>query len=49
MGFAAAEAQALSVPPYVFACICCVASGWYSDKYKRRMFACLIPAIVALM
>jgi hypothetical protein len=49
MGFSAANAQALSAPPYVFAGFCTVLSGWYSDKYRQRMGAVTIPAAVAFM
>lgn len=49
MGFSAANAQALSAPPYIFACLCVLASGWYSDKYRKRMWAEVIPSIVGFV
>ncbi|TYJ52658.1 hypothetical protein B9479_006750 [Cryptococcus floricola] len=47
MGFTAATSQAMSTPPYVFASLCVLASGWYSDKYKQRMLSTVIPSVVA--
>ncbi|WVQ83730.1 hypothetical protein IAT38_005874 [Cryptococcus sp. DSM 104549] len=49
MGFTAANAQALSAPPYVFASLCVVASGWFSDKYQMRMWAMVIPSAVGFV
>ncbi|KAL7418629.1 hypothetical protein Q5752_007087 [Cryptotrichosporon argae] len=49
MGFTAANAQLLSCPPYVFACLCVLASGWYSDRYRRRMLATVIPSSIAFV
>jgi hypothetical protein len=49
MGFSAANAQALSAPPYIFACFCLIGCGWYSDKYKQRMVSCVVPSCVALV
>lgn len=48
-GFSAANAQALSAPPYIFACFCLIFCGWFSDKYKMRMVSCVVPSIVAFM
>ncbi|WVQ83331.1 hypothetical protein IAT38_005470 [Cryptococcus sp. DSM 104549] len=49
MGFSAANAQALSAPPYVFACFCVLVSGWFSDKYRMRMWAMVIPSAVSFV
>lgn len=49
MGFTAANAQLLSCPPYLFACLCVWASGFYSDRSKRRMPATVVPASVAFI
>ncbi|OCF75005.1 hypothetical protein I204_03853 [Kwoniella mangroviensis CBS 8886] len=46
MGFTAANAQALSAPPYVFAAFCVVASGLFSDKYRLRAATVVFPSIV---
>jgi hypothetical protein len=49
MGFTAANAQLLSIPPYVFACFCVILSGWWSDKYRLRMWSTVIPSAVGFM
>ncbi|ODN76463.1 hypothetical protein L198_08058 [Cryptococcus wingfieldii CBS 7118] len=49
MGFTAADSQALSAPPYVFATFCVVASGWFSDKYKTRALATVLPALMGFI
>ncbi|KAF9237555.1 MFS general substrate transporter [Melanogaster broomeanus] len=36
LGFSAANAQLLSVPPFVAGCICTILVGIYSDKHKIR-------------
>lgn len=36
LGFSAANAQLLSVPPFVAGCICTILVGIYSDIYKLR-------------
>ncbi|KAK0609575.1 major facilitator superfamily domain-containing protein [Bombardia bombarda] len=37
LGFAGNnEAQLLTVPPYIAACICCISAGWYADKMGQR-------------
>nr|XP_019012051.1 uncharacterized protein I206_02889 [Kwoniella pini CBS 10737]OCF50832.1 hypothetical protein I206_02889 [Kwoniella pini CBS 10737] len=46
MGFTAANAQALSAPPYVFAAFCVVGSGLFSDKYRLRAATVVFPSIV---
>jgi hypothetical protein len=49
MGFTAANAQALSAPPYVFAAFCVVGSGLFSDKYRLRAATVIVPSIFGFM
>jgi len=49
MGFTAADAQGLSAPPYIFASLCVVASGLFSDKYRLRACTVIVPSIFAFM
>jgi len=49
LGYAAAEAQLLSVPPYVAGCIFTVAVGILSDKYKIRGPVVMLSATVAIV
>lgn len=49
MGYSAANAQLLSIPPYVFACMVTVASGVIGDRYQKRMLAVVIPYSIALV
>jgi hypothetical protein len=49
MGFSAANAQALSAPPYVFAFFTVILAGYLSDRYKRRALGIIVPASVAFM
>ena len=49
MGFSAANAQALSALPYVFAVLCLLPCGYYSDKYRARMWSVVIPSILGLV
>ena len=36
MGFSTSKSQLLTAPPYAFAAIIALASGWIGDKYKIR-------------
>ncbi|RYO91359.1 hypothetical protein DL763_005033 [Monosporascus cannonballus] len=36
IGYAANEAQLMSVPPYVFACFFTITGSWFADRYRRR-------------
>ncbi|KAL1855819.1 hypothetical protein VTK73DRAFT_8461 [Phialemonium thermophilum] len=48
LGYTAANAQAMTVPPYLFACIVTVFSGWAADRYKKRMLSVLLPNLLAV-
>lgn len=41
--------QGLSAPPYVFASICVVASGFFSDKYRLRAATIIVPSFFAFV
>ncbi|ODN76470.1 hypothetical protein L198_08065 [Cryptococcus wingfieldii CBS 7118] len=47
MGFSRGKSQAVSAPPYVFATICIIISGWVSDRYRMRTLVAVVPAIMA--
>ncbi|KAK2811947.1 hypothetical protein FQN50_001654 [Emmonsiellopsis sp. PD_5] len=47
LGFSAIKAQAMTAPPYIFACLITVLSGWFSDRYKQRMLSVILPNILA--
>nr|XP_018264739.1 uncharacterized protein I303_02918 [Kwoniella dejecticola CBS 10117]OBR86897.1 hypothetical protein I303_02918 [Kwoniella dejecticola CBS 10117] len=49
MGFTAANAQALSAPPYVFAAFCVVGSGLFSDRYRQRAATVVFPSIIGFV
>lgn len=49
MGYSAARSQALSAPPYVFACVVTLFSGWAADRYRQRMLSLVLPNVMALM
>ncbi|KAL3460935.1 major facilitator superfamily domain-containing protein [Aspergillus heterothallicus] len=39
LGYTAVKAQALTTPPYIFATLVCVLTGWLSDRFQRRYYA----------
>ncbi|KAJ4250913.1 hypothetical protein NW762_011563 [Fusarium torreyae] len=47
LGYTAANAQAMTAPPYIFACIVTVFSGWAADRYKQRMLSVVLPNSLA--
>ncbi|RYO92426.1 hypothetical protein DL764_008133 [Monosporascus ibericus] len=49
MGYTANEAQLMSVPPYVFACVFTIAGSWFGDRYRRRGIFLLGFQIVAIV
>ncbi|KAH6876325.1 major facilitator superfamily domain-containing protein [Thelonectria olida] len=48
LGYTAANAQAMTVPPYIFASIVTVFSGWAADRYRQRMLSVLLPNLLAV-
>lgn len=49
MGYAANEAQLMSVPPYICACAFTIAASWCADRYRRRGVFLLGFQLVAVM
>jgi sugar phosphate permease len=47
LGYSALRAQAMSAPPYVFACFAVFLSGWAADRTQQRMLSLVIPNAVA--
>lgn len=47
LGYSALKAQAMSAPPYVFACFAVFLSGWAADRTQQRMLSLVIPNAVA--
>lgn len=39
----------MTVPPYLFACVVTVFSGWAADRYKQRMLSVLLPNLLAMI
>ncbi|PSN69155.1 MFS general substrate transporter [Corynespora cassiicola Philippines] len=48
LGYSAADAQAMTAPPYLFACVVTIFSGWAADRYKQRMLSVLFPNLLAM-
>jgi len=53
MGYTNEESQLMSVPPYVFACICTIGGGYLADRTKQRgiymIFFCCVSIIGFIM
>jgi MFS family permease len=49
LGYSAANAQLLTVPPFVAGCVCTIFVGIYSDKYKLRGPVVIAGAFVSLV
>lgn len=47
LGYSAAKAQALTAPPYVFACLLTILFGYAADRYQQRMLSVLVPNLIA--
>jgi MFS family permease len=39
----------MTAPPYIFASLVTVASGWAADRYKQRMLSVLLPNLLAMV
>lgn len=39
----------MTVPPYIFACVVTIVSGWAADRYKQRMLSVLLPNFMAMV
>ena len=49
LGFANNAAQLMTVPPYVFACICTISGSWFADKAGQRGVFLLGFELVAIL
>lgn len=47
LGYSAAKAQALTAPPYVFACLLTILFGYAADRYQQRMLSVVVPNLIA--
>lgn len=49
MGYSNEKSQLMTVPPYVFACICTISAGMLADKHRQRgvymIFFCLVAMV----
>ncbi|RAR14109.1 high-affinity nicotinic acid transporter [Stemphylium lycopersici] len=48
MGYTSNDAQLMSVPPYVCACIFTIAASWYADRVKKRGVFLMAFQVVAM-
>ncbi|EUC46303.1 hypothetical protein COCMIDRAFT_93229 [Bipolaris oryzae ATCC 44560] len=48
MGYTANEAQLMSVPPYVCACVFTIAASWYADRVKKRGIFLMVFQLIAI-
>ncbi|KAL4884123.1 major facilitator superfamily domain-containing protein [Aspergillus karnatakaensis] len=48
LGYSDVKAQAMTAPPYVFACIVTIISGIAADRYRQRMLAIALPNAMAV-
>jgi nitrate/nitrite transporter NarK len=49
LGFTAAQAQLLTIPPFACGCVATIAVGLYSDKYNLRGPFIIGSCLVALV
>jgi len=49
MGYTSNESQLMSVPPYVVACLCTIAGGYFADRTKKRGVFMIGFCVVALI
>jgi hypothetical protein len=48
MGYSANDAQLMSVPPYVCACVFTISASWYADRVRKRGIFMLGFQLVAI-
>ncbi|KAF6822733.1 high-affinity nicotinic acid transporter [Colletotrichum plurivorum] len=48
LGYTAAVAQAMTAPPYIFAALVTLFTGWAADRWQQRMLAIAIPNSIAV-
>lgn len=49
LGYSDVKAQAMTTPPYIFACLVTVLSGIAADRYKQRTLAVALPNTMAVL
>ncbi|KAK7214127.1 hypothetical protein V2G26_021305 [Clonostachys chloroleuca] len=49
LGYSSVKAQAMTAPPYIFACIVTVVSGVMADRYRQRALAIALPNAMAVV
>lgn len=49
MGYTSNESQLMSVPPYVVACVCTIAGGWFADRTQKRGPYMIMFCVISLI
>jgi MFS family permease len=49
LGYSNVKAQAMTAPPYVFACLVTILSGWAADRYRQRTLSIMLPNAMAVV
>ncbi|OKL58480.1 hypothetical protein UA08_06355 [Talaromyces atroroseus] len=49
LGYSNVKAQAMTAPPYVFACLVTIFSGWAADRYRQRTLSIILPNAMAVI
>lgn len=49
LGYSNVKAQAMSAPPYIFACVVTILSGLMADRYKQRALSVIVPNTMAVI
>jgi len=48
MGYTSNQAQLMSVPPYVCACVFTIVASWYADKVRKRGIFMMIFQVIGI-
>lgn len=49
LGYSNVKAQAMTAPPYIFACIVTILSGWAADRWRQRALSIILPNAMAVI
>ncbi|KAI8273479.1 hypothetical protein K4K60_010849 [Colletotrichum sp. SAR11_57] len=49
LGYSNVKAQAMTAPPYIFACVVTVISGLAADRYRQRALSIMLPNAMAVI
>ncbi|KAH9237259.1 hypothetical protein K456DRAFT_1939461 [Colletotrichum gloeosporioides 23] len=49
LGYSNIKAQAMTAPPYIFACVVTVISGLAADRYRQRALSIVLPNAMAVI